>query len=424
MRGRGRGRGGSHTIARAPACATAVEPPVVPVEEQVHDYVEQEVPAQDASLLFDTGSTYSYLLSYFASYLDMLRGFLDDPVHVATPVGDSIMTDQISPYHVILDCHAKTMALIVEKGCLAYLDSVRDFSVDTLIVDPVLVMREFFDVFPADLSGMLPDRDIDFGINFVPGTQPIFIPQYHMAPVELKEFKEKLQEFLDKGLIRPSVSPCGAPMLFVKKNNREDHEQYLGLVLQTLREKKLYAKFSKCEFWLDSVAFLGHVISSDGNERDFHLLHPIEKQSSILIDSYEALYGRRCRSLVGWFETGKSRLLVIDLVRDALETVKLIQERLHIAQSRKKSYTDRKARDVAFMDGEKEDSSHVLDFSSGNLDKDLTYDEDPVTILDRQARKLRSKNIASVKVQWRDQPFEEETWEDEHNMQSKYPYLF
>ncbi|XP_070045221.1 uncharacterized protein [Nicotiana tomentosiformis] len=73
--------------------------------------------------------------------------------------------------------------------------------------------------------------------------------------------------------------------------------------------------------------------------------------SSIRVAMYEALYGRHCRSSVGWFELGKARLLGTDWVREALEKVKLIQERLCPKQSRKKSYADRKVRDVAFMEG-------------------------------------------------------------------------
>ena len=159
---------------------------------------------------------------------------------------------------------------------------------------------------------------------------------------------------------------------------------------------------------------------------------------------YEALYGRRCRSPVGWFEPGEARLLGTDLVQDALDKVKIIQDRLRTAQSRQKSYADRKVRDIAFMVGERillrvspmkgvmrfgkkgklspryigpfeilervgevayrlalppslsavhpvfhvsmlqkhhSDPSHVLDFSSVQLDKDLTYEEEPVAIL-------------------------------------------
>ena len=70
------------------------------------------------------------------------------------------------------------------------------------------------------------------------------------------------------------------------------------------------------------------------------------------------------------------------------------------------------------------DPSHVLDFSLVKLDKDLSYVEEPVAILDRQVRKLRSKNIASVKVQWRGHPVEVVTWEVENDLRSCYPHLF
>ena len=72
---------------------------------------------------------------------------------------------------------------------------------------------------PADLPRVPPDRDIDFCIDLEPGTLPISIPPYRMAPAELTELKAQLQELLSKGLIRPSGSPWGAPVLFVKKKD-------------------------------------------------------------------------------------------------------------------------------------------------------------------------------------------------------------
>ncbi|XP_070050736.1 uncharacterized protein [Nicotiana tomentosiformis] len=154
----------------------------------------------------------------------------------------------LSPHHAILDCHAKTVTLampslsrlewrgtldyipskvvsflkaqrMVEKGCDAYLAFVRDVNTDTPTVESVPIVRDFPDVFPTDLPGMPPDRDIDFGIGLVPVTQPISIPPYRMAPVELKELNEQLQKLLDKGFIQLGVSPWGAPILFVKKKN-------------------------------------------------------------------------------------------------------------------------------------------------------------------------------------------------------------
>ncbi|KAL5537990.1 hypothetical protein UlMin_046171 [Ulmus minor] len=230
-----------------------------------------------------------------------------------------------------------------------------------------------------DLPGIPPDREIEFEIELLPGTAPISKAPYRMAPTELKELQIQLQELIDKRFIRPSHSPWGAPVLFVKKKdgtmrmcidyrelnkvtiknkyplpriddlfdqlkgatvfskidlrsgyhqlkiresdipktafrsryghyeflvmsfgltnapaafmdlmNRvfkefldrfvivfiddilvysksaEEHKEHLRLILQTLRDHQLFAKFKKCEFWLNQVAFLGHVISKDG----------------------------------------------------------------------------------------------------------------------------------------------------------------
>ncbi|GJS97366.1 retrotransposon protein, putative, ty3-gypsy subclass [Tanacetum coccineum] len=204
-------------------------------------------------------------------------------------------------------------------------------------------------MFPDELPGLPPAREIEFGIELIPGAEPISKAPYRMAPVELKELKEQLQEMLENGFIRPSVLPWGAPVLFVKKKDgsmrlwaiffwidlrsgyhqlrvreqdisktafrtryghyeflvmpfgltnapavfmdlmnrifheyldkfvivfiddilvysksEEEHERHLRIVLEILRQKKLYAKFSKCEFWLQQVAFLGHIVSADG----------------------------------------------------------------------------------------------------------------------------------------------------------------
>ena len=69
------------------------------------------------------------------------------------------------------------------------------------------VIREFLDVFPEELPGVPPEREVDLSIEVVQGTTPISRAPYRMAPIELKELKTQLQELLDKGFIRPSVSP-------------------------------------------------------------------------------------------------------------------------------------------------------------------------------------------------------------------------
>ncbi|XP_070017416.1 uncharacterized protein [Nicotiana sylvestris] len=219
---------------------------------------------RDASVLFDPGSTYSYVSSLFAHFLVIAPEPLGTHVHLSTPMGNSVVVDRIyqscvvtfygfetradllllyminfeiilgmdwlSPYHVVQDYHAKTVTLamsglpglewkgstvdtssrvisflkaqqMVEKGCLAY---VRDTTVESPMFDSVLVVREFADVFPSDLPGMPPNHDIDFCIDLAPGTQLVSIPPHRMAP---KELKEQLEELLAKGFVRPSVSP-------------------------------------------------------------------------------------------------------------------------------------------------------------------------------------------------------------------------
>ena len=83
----------------------------------------------------------------------------------------------------------------------------------------VPVVNEFFDVFPEDLSGLPPDREIEFEIELEPGTEPISIAPYRMAPAELKELKVQMEELLNKGFVKTSTSPWGAPVLFVKKKD-------------------------------------------------------------------------------------------------------------------------------------------------------------------------------------------------------------
>ena len=88
------------------------------------------------------------------------------------------------------------------------------------LVDEIPVVREFPDVFPDDIAGLPPKREVEFTIYLIPGTEPISIPPYRMALVELRELKVQLEELLSKGFIRPSISPWGAPVLFVKKKDR------------------------------------------------------------------------------------------------------------------------------------------------------------------------------------------------------------
>ncbi|WMV57878.1 hypothetical protein MTR67_051263 [Solanum verrucosum] len=116
---------------------------------------------------------------------------------------------------------------LVSKGFIYHFVRVNDSSVETSPIQLVPIVSEFLEVFPEDLPGVPPEREIDFGIDILPDTQPISIPPYRMAPVELKELKEQLKDLVDKGFIRPSVSPLGTPVLFVRKKHGSLRNVYI-----------------------------------------------------------------------------------------------------------------------------------------------------------------------------------------------------
>ncbi|KAK8942729.1 hypothetical protein KSP39_PZI009417 [Platanthera zijinensis] len=268
---------------------------------------------------------------------------------------------------------------LLSQGCFACFVYASHSDAVEPQLEYIPIASEFPDVFPAELSGIPPDREVEFSIDVEPGTRPLSKAPYRMAPRELEELRSQLDELLERGYIRPSSSPWGAPVLFVKKKDgsmrlcidyrdlnkvtiknkyplprvddlfdqlkgstvfskidlrsgyhqlkikesdiprtafrtryghfeflvmsfgltnapsafmdmmnrifrdyldkfiivfiddilvysktREEHATHLRLTLSTLRQHQLYAKLAKCEFWLDRVAFLGHVISGDG----------------------------------------------------------------------------------------------------------------------------------------------------------------
>ncbi|KAJ9546328.1 hypothetical protein OSB04_018871 [Centaurea solstitialis] len=286
------------------------------------------------------------------------------------------------PYQVSTSfCSIAKARKYIQRGCTGILvyamaDQAKERK---LSVADVPVVSEFPDVFPEDMLGLPPDRQIEFGIDLVPGATPIARAPYRLAPPELQELSEQLQELSGKGFIRPSSSPWGAPILFVKKKDgshrmcidyrglnkvtiknryplpriddlfdqlqgeswfskidlrsgyhqlkvkeadvhktafrtryghfeflvmpfgltnspaafmdlmnrmldrsvivfidhiliysksREEHVEHLREVLEILRRERLYAKFSKCAFWLEEVQFLGHIINREGIKVD------------------------------------------------------------------------------------------------------------------------------------------------------------
>jgi hypothetical protein len=134
--------------------------------------------------------------------------------------------DWMSKYQGHIDCARKSITVTNSEGMqiehIATMPSRKAYykkSVSRPTLDQVLVVCEYPDVFPEELPGMPPDRDIEFIIELIPETAPIAQRAYRMNPQELEELKRQLADMLSKGLIRPSVSPWGSPVLFVDKRD-------------------------------------------------------------------------------------------------------------------------------------------------------------------------------------------------------------
>ncbi|GJY31711.1 putative reverse transcriptase domain-containing protein [Tanacetum coccineum] len=107
----------------------------------------------------------------------------------------------------------------IEKGCELFLAQVTEQELKEKRLEDVPVIRDFLEVFPDELPGLPPPRQVEFRIDLIPGAAPVARAPYRLAPSEMKELSKQLQELSEKGFIRPSSSPWGAPVLFMKKKD-------------------------------------------------------------------------------------------------------------------------------------------------------------------------------------------------------------
>jgi hypothetical protein len=177
----------------------------------------------------------------------------------------------LSKHKVLIDCTKKSVKLTIPDGkelkfvaepVVTAKDVANRAKVDQLDAcqgPEVPVVSEFPNVFPEALPGMPPDRDIEFVIELMPGTAPIYKSPYRMATPELAGLKEHLKELLEKGFIYPSSSPCGAPMIFVPN---KDDTQRLCMDYRALNEVTIKNKYPLLGLMICSINFVVHVCSS------------------------------------------------------------------------------------------------------------------------------------------------------------------
>ncbi|GKA71468.1 putative reverse transcriptase domain-containing protein, partial [Tanacetum coccineum] len=216
-----------------------------------------------ASMLFDSGADRSFVSSTLSALLDITPSTLDTSYAIEVSDGRISKTnvvlrgctlgllghpfdidlmpvelgsfdviigmDWLAKYHALIVCDEKVVRIpygdekYIQKGSQVYLAQVtskktKDKSEEKRLED-VQIIHEFPEVFPDDLPGLPPARQVEFQIDLVPGAAPVARTPYRLAPAEMQELSTQLQELSDKGFIRPSSSPWGAPVLFVKKKD-------------------------------------------------------------------------------------------------------------------------------------------------------------------------------------------------------------
>ncbi|GJU86289.1 putative reverse transcriptase domain-containing protein [Tanacetum coccineum] len=186
--------------------------------------------------------------------------------------------DWLSYHRAVMDCYEKIVRIPLPNGEILKVQgerlekdprSLACIKANEKKLDDIRVVQDFPEVFPDDLSGLPPVREIEFRIDLIPGASPVVKSPYQLAPSEMLELSNQLKEVQEKGFIDRSQLTDGSHRAFVEErwcdeNSEEEHEVHLKTILDLLKKEKLYAKFSKCEFWLKEVQFLGHVVNHDG----------------------------------------------------------------------------------------------------------------------------------------------------------------
>ncbi|GJT31066.1 putative reverse transcriptase domain-containing protein [Tanacetum coccineum] len=276
-----------------------------------------------ATTLFNSGADYSFVSTTFIPLLDIQPNDLGFSYEIEIASGKLVKIDK-----VMRGCKLEIEGHVFDINLIPFgsgsfdviigIDWLSDHKAEIICHEKVVRIP------------LLDDKEIKFQNELIPGAMPIAKSPYRLAPSKLEELSGQLKELQDKGFIRPSSSPWGAPIdlrseyhqlrvheddipktafktrcghfeftvmpfgltnasavfmdlmnqvcrsyldkfvivfiddILIYSKTREEHEEHLGLVLELLKKERMYAKFSKCEFWLQEVQFLRHVINGDG----------------------------------------------------------------------------------------------------------------------------------------------------------------
>ncbi|GJU61879.1 putative reverse transcriptase domain-containing protein [Tanacetum coccineum] len=256
-----------------------------------------------ATTLFDSSANYSFVSTTFIPLLGIEPSDLGFSYEIEKLAG----MYWLSNHKAEIICHEKVVRIPLpdDKVLRVIGERPKEKMIHLMSAkakehkqEDIVVVRDFLEVFLDDLSGLPPIREIKFGIELVPGAILITQSPYRLTPYKIEELSGQLKELQDKELNKltiknrypfPRIDDLFDQLqgsqyfskieirlyldkfvimfiddILIYSKTREEHEVYLRLILKLLKEEKLYAKFSKCEFWLREVQFLGNVINGDG----------------------------------------------------------------------------------------------------------------------------------------------------------------
>nr|GEX32151.1 putative reverse transcriptase domain-containing protein [Tanacetum cinerariifolium] len=307
----------------------------------------------------------------------LIRGFkyhaviFCDKKLVSVPFGDKILIfdgdESINGHESRLNIISCTKAQrYLLKGCPIFLAHVtrketKDKSKEKRLED-VPIVQDFPDVFLEDLPGIPPTRLVEFQIDLVPSAAHVARAPYRLAPSEMKELSDQLKELADKGFIRPSSSPLGAPVMFVKKK--------------------------------------------DGS---FRLCIDYRELNKLTVSPWKGVmrFGKR----------GKLNPRYIGPFK-VLAKVGTVAYRLEIPEQLSRVHS------IFYVSNLKKclsDEPLAISLDEVHIDDKLHFVEEPVEVMDREVKQLKQSRIPIIKVQWNSRRGPEFTWEREDQFRKKYP---
>ncbi|GJT00215.1 putative reverse transcriptase domain-containing protein [Tanacetum coccineum] len=287
------------------------------------------------------------------------------------------------------------------KGCQVFLAQIsakkEEDKSERKQIEDVPIVRDFPEVFPEDLPGLPPARPVEFQIDLVPGAAPVARAPYRLAPSEMKELSEQLQELSDKGFIRPSSSPWGAPVLFVKKKDGSFRMciDYRELNKLTVKNRYPLPRIDDLFDQLQGSSIYSKIDLRSG----YHQLRV--REQDIPKTAFRTRYGHYEFQVMPF---GLTNAPAAELSSE----LSRVHHTFHVSNL-KKCYADEPL---------------VMPLEGIHVDDKLQFVEEPVEIMEREIKRLKRSRIPLVKVRWNSRRGPEFTWEREDSFKQKYPQLF